>query len=206
MPSSPQGKTLPSGPPPEKGAVDDRGPAGADTAAHTLRGALDKFIADRSLPSSGRMSLAIGLAQQLAQVVDRILSMDDDPDRVERQTVYRQLADNLTGDVDIPAPQLIDVLAALCGDHEDTGESDAAADTQSVGKVTDKLVRLTVTYTPNLNGPSKRTIEVALATSSRGLTIRKLQSQLPWEDLPNDVREAFLRGDQSIGFRLFPGE
>jgi hypothetical protein len=156
-----------------------------------------------------RLSLVLGSIVGLRSLLGKVIDGAADQDVVERIAVYRIIADRCAEFLRLPLDLVYPAVLALCGEGDadllgGAGEPDQEV-LSSLGRV---LLKASVTYEElEVGKPAgKRAVKLFLFDVNTKLAHeRQNVTELPWEGLPEDVREMVLRGGQrTVVFTLFP--
>ena len=172
-------------------------------AEDALREAMSKFQGDL------RLALAFRSMGLLRTSLDKIIQRVADQDAVEREAVYRVVTERCAVFLNRPGDLVYPVVLRLCGESEEKLlDGVAAPDPGVLASLRQVLLRVTVTYTVKVGERAERTVIVFLHDADeRKVHEHNFTAELPWEDLPEDVRERVIRdGQRSVMFTLYPGD
>jgi hypothetical protein len=156
-----------------------------------------------------RLSLAltaiVGLRSVLGKIIDRVGNQEV----LEKVTVYRIIADSCAEFLRLPIERVYPAVLALCGeDNADVLEGVGKPDQEVLSSLGRVLLKASVTYDDlEVGKPAgKRAVKLYLFDiNTEQAHERDNITELPWEDLPEDVREMVLRSNQrAVAFTLFP--
>jgi hypothetical protein len=158
-----------------------------------------------------RLSLALGSIAGLRSLLSKIIDRAANQDVVERITVYRIIADRCAEFLRLPLDLVYPAVLALCGeDDADLLDGVGQPDQEVLSSLERVLLKASVTYDElEVGKPAgKRAVKLFLFDVNTKLAHeRENIAELPWEDLPEDVREMVLRGNKrTVVFTLFPGD
>jgi hypothetical protein len=158
-----------------------------------------------------RLSLALGPIAGVRSLLGKIIDHAANQDVVERVAVYQIITDSCAEFLRLPPVRVYPAVLALCGEDDvdllrSAGEPDQEV-RSSLGRA---LLKASVTYNDlDIGKPAgKRAVKLYLFDLNTKLAHeREIITELPWDDLPEDVREMVLRTDQrTVAFTLFPRE
>jgi hypothetical protein len=158
-----------------------------------------------------RLSLALGPIVGLRSLLSKVIDRAANQDVLEHITVYRIIAGECAEFLRLPFDRVYPAVLALCDEDDPdllagVGEPDQEV-LSSLGRV---LLKVSVTYDElEVGKPAgKRAVKLFLFDVNTKLAHeRESITELPWEELPEDVREMVLRDDRrTVVFALLPGE
>ena len=175
-----------------------------DRVEHTLQAARSRGQSDAQIALGIR---AVGL---LRGFLDKLIKQIGDQDLAERVTVYRLVAERCAGFLEQPLEAVFPAVLSLLAESDiNLTESMPAPAPEVVSSLRQILLRVTVTYAVKDGGDlGERTVVVLLhEVQSRQVREYKMAQEMPWENMPEDVREQFLRNNQRpVAFTLYPEE
>lgn len=157
--------------------------------------------------SDAQLALALRSIDRLRSFLHKIIEQVADRDLAERAAVYGLVTERCTEFLNCPADLVYPAVLRLCAES-DSKLTDGlpAPDPKIVSALEQVLLQVTVTY--SLEGQrGQRTALVLLHdVHERQVREHKVVEEMPWENIPDDVRERFLRdGRQPVTFTLYPG-
>jgi hypothetical protein len=156
-----------------------------------------------------RLSLAVSAIAGLRSLLRKIIEHAANQDAVERITVYRMITDSCAEFLRLKPELVYPAILALCGeDDPDLLDSAGEPDQEVLSSLRRVLLKASVTYDElEVGKPAgKRKVKLLLFDVNTKLAHeRESITELPWDDLPDDVREMVLRSsERTVPFILFP--
>lgn len=158
--------------------------------------------------NDAQLAFALRLVGLLRRFLQTIIEKVADQDLAERDAVYRVVAESCAGFLNRPADQVYPVMLRLCGET-DANLTDGlpVPDPGIVSSLGQVLLQVTVTYSRKGEGAERTVLVLLHDTHERQVREQKIMEEMPWEKIPEDVREEFVRyGQKPVTFTLYPGE
>jgi hypothetical protein len=158
--------------------------------------------------SDAQLAFALRLVGLLRRFLQTIIEKVADQDLAERDAVYRVVTERCAEFLDRPADQVYPVVLRLCGET-DANLTDGlpVADPGIVSSLGQVLLQVTVTYSRKGEGAERTVLVLLHDTHERQVREQKVMEEMPWEKIPEDVREEFVRdGQKPVTFTLYPGD
>jgi hypothetical protein len=105
-----------------------------------------------------------------------------------------------------PVALVYPAVLALCGEEDETLTDDLPPpDPETFNSLHSALIKVTVAYTVKISEGAQRVVQAILYDATdRKFTEQKSTTELRWEDITEDVREAALRtGQRTVSFTLY---
>jgi hypothetical protein len=188
--------------------MDGKSPS-SEEILRKLESAIDK--AEGSLRAYGEgtaeLALALRSLDLLRGFLHKIIERVGDQDLAERATVYSVITDRCAGFLDQSPDLIYPAVLRLCAES-DANLTDGlpVPDPEIMSSLEKVLLQVVVTY--SLEGErAERTVLVLLHDlDERQVREQKVMEEMPWEKIPEDVRERFVRdGRRPVTFTLYPG-
>jgi hypothetical protein len=170
-----------------------------DRLEKTLRAALSDTQNDAQL------ALALGFAGLLRTFLHKIIDSVADQDLAERAAVYRVVSERCADFLGRPADQVYPAVLRLCGEA-DASLTDAMPepDPGVISSLESVLLQVTVTYSPRDERAERAVLVLLHDVHERQVREQKVMEEMPWEKIPEDVREKFIRdGQHPVTFTLY---
>ena len=157
-------------------------------------------------PGLAMALVSTGLLQRFVEkTIERIIGQET----AERVAVYQVVAREGGRFLSMPVEAVFPSVLRLCGEQDESLKDDfPVSDTSVIGALRAALLRVTVTYKPQVGEGAERTINIFLL-DSRERQVREVESKavLAWTDVPVDVREQAIRhGQRTVSFTLYSGD
>lgn len=170
-----------------------------DQVERVLRTALSGAQSDTQLALALR---SVGLLRTfLRKIIDRVA----DQDLAERAAVYFLIAERCAGFLGRPTNQVYPAVLRLCGEADaNLTDGVPVPDPEVISALEKVLLQLVVTYSAK-GERAERTVLVLLHdVPERQVREQKIMEEIPWEKIPEDVREKFIRdGQHPVTFTLY---
>ena len=160
--------------------------------------------------SPGDPSIAVALISTalLRRFIDKVADRAADQEAIARASVYLLVAEGAAAFLNRPADLVYPAVLALCGESDQSLIGALPRpDPEVLAAVESALLKVTATYDVAApDSPGRRTVVAYLhAKTSGSVREQKSETKLPWEELPEDVREHILRtGARTVSFTLYP--
>jgi len=172
----------------------------------------ERRLGMRTMATSSPIALGAvrGALTQLRSVVEASVIALDDNDLRERADAHRLVADVASATLGIADDRALGAAHRVVGETHPmlVGDDPPATETvDAVAALERALISVTVSYRRLEQLETERRIEVyhQLVPAS-DVQVRTGLAQLIWDDVPNRVREAFLRGENAVSYRAYPNE
>jgi hypothetical protein len=188
--------------------MDGKSPSSEDIL-RKLESAIDK--AENSLRAGGQSDVQFALALRsiglLRSFLHKIMERIGDQDLAERAAVYGVITEKCAGFLDRPQDLVYPAVIRLCAES-DTDMTDGlpTPDPEIMSSLEKVLLQVAVTYSRKGEGAERTVLVLLHDLSERQVREQKVMIEMPWENVPEDVRERFVRdGKRPVTFTLYPG-
>ncbi|EIV90796.1 hypothetical protein [Frankia sp. QA3] len=170
----------------------------------------------KQLRTSGRkeeaaLRVALFGVDRLRQVLDSVVRQIDDDDLAEQIAVYELIADQCAQITGHDVRSVYPALLRLFGEEDPVITANLEEPVPAVvTALRAAVVRVTATYSGQGNRGrdqrGERVVEIFFGAGPAGVRSRRVVEELPWEKLPEQVRERILgHGEPNVVFVLYPG-
>lgn len=167
----------------------------------SLRNALANNRDDR------RLSLALSSMNLLRGFLEKIIERVANQEVVERTAVYMLVAERCAVFINRPWGLVYSAVLALCEETDpDLLDGVDKPEPDILDALRRALLKVSVTYEVKVGEFAQRAVQLYLHdTGGHQVVEKKDITELPWEEVPEDVREMSIRdGRQTVGFTLYP--
>jgi hypothetical protein len=147
---------------------------------------------------------SVGLLRTLLQ---KIIDQVADQDLAERATVYYVVAERCAGFLDRSVDAVFPAVLRLCGESDANLTGSVPSPDPEIVSLLEKFVlRVDVTYSFKGERAEREVLVLLHDARERQIREQKVTEDMPWEQLPEDVRERFVRDShQPVAFTLYQG-
>jgi hypothetical protein len=170
-----------------------------DRAERSLRTALSGAEGDTQLALALR---SVGLLRTfLRKIIERVA----DQDLAERAAVYFLVADRCAGFLGLPTDQVYPAVLSLCGEADASLTDGVPVPVPEViSALANVLLQVTVTYSVKGERAKRAVVVLLHDVPEQQVREQKIMEEIPWEKIPEDVREKFIRdGKRPVTFTLY---
>jgi hypothetical protein len=170
-----------------------------DRVERSLRTALSGAQSDTQRVLALR---SVGLLRSfLHKIIDRVA----DQDLAERAAVYFLVAERCAGFLGQPANQVYPAVLSLCGEADANMTDGVPVPVPEVlSALENVLLQVTVTYSVKGERAERTVIVLLHDVPEQQVREQKIMEEIPWEKIPEDVREKFIRdGKHPVTFTLY---
>jgi hypothetical protein len=147
---------------------------------------------------------SVGLLRTLLQ---KIIDQVADQDLAERAIVYYVVAERCSRFLDRSVDAVFPAVLRLCGESDANLTGSVPSPDPEIVSLLEKFVlRVDVTYSFKGERAEREVLVLLHDAHERQIREQKVTEDMPWEQLPEDVRERFVRDShQPVAFTLYQG-
>lgn len=163
-------------------------------------------IALSTAPGDPSLIIARASVGLLERFIDKLIERIVNLDITERVAVYQLVASDCATFLNYSEDLIYPAVLELCGEQDaDVMSAFPVPKPKMLAILRDALLQVTVTYTVKAGDQGERAIQVLLH-DAREQEVREKKSltRLPWEQMPEDVRDQAIReGQRVVTFILY---
>lgn len=156
---------------------------------------------------NARLSLALSSMGLFRGFLEKIIQRVANQDVVERAAVYSLVTERCAVFINRPFGLVYPAVLALCEETDpDLLDGTGEPEPDILGSLRSVLLKVSVTYELKVGDRAERVVQLYLHDAvERQVLEQKDIIELPWEEIPEDVREMSIRdGQRTVAFTLYP--
>jgi hypothetical protein len=188
--------------------MDSSSPSSEDIL-RKLESAIDK--AEGSLRAGGQgdaqFALALRSLSLLRSFLHKMIERVADQDLAERAAVYSVITERCARFLEQPPDLVYPAVLRLCAES-DINMTDGlpTPEPEIISSMEKVLLQVEVTYSPKGERAERTLVLLLHDARERQVREQKVMTEMPWENVPEDVRERFVRdGKRPVTFTLYRG-